>query len=305
MENSNNHPNTVFESQLFVKKNIFPALFRLNHSYWFRLILTEKEETTEIRYKIAVRFVKQLTESSVLISIDRIYGELYINDHLPELPVDILANATGMIFYPMAVEISTKMVWLGIQNHEQMLQRWEKREPVLRRYFKGEEVDRYLNLMGKNIAVKANLETIFEKDLFIQIYFRTLYAGYTSDSTIPIAFYLGDYGDIQYEVKTSEIREDGEGRRIITQTGIEIQKQQKQEPGLENRNTYTAKYVLDTKTNCIRDIEAEWIRESPDKRKIRVILFPLRQQLTTDGVIEQDKPEKKKSNGFFSRLFGN
>jgi len=305
MEN-NNPQNTVSESAPFIKRNILPDLLRLNHSYWFRLILTEEEETTEIRYKVAVRFIKPLTDTTVLLSIERIPDEVYINDHSPDKPVDMLAYETGKVFYPMAVEVSTQMKWLGIRNYEQIVQRWEKSEPNLRRYFAGEEANRYLNRMGEKIAAKANLEKIFEKDLFIQVYFRTLYADYISDIGIPIAFPVGDYGDVQYKVKTLINQEVKDGRREVTQTGIEIQKQEVPESDSESKNTYTAKYVLDTKTNCIREMEAEWKWESPVRKKIRVILFPLRQPTAKDSfIIEEDKKQdEKQSKGFFSRLFG-
>ena len=299
MEN-NSYQNTVSESQSFVKRNIFPDLLRLNHSYWFRLILTDKEETTEIRYKTVVRLIKPLTQTSVQISIVRMPDDVYINDRPPDMPVDMLAYETGKILYPIDVEINDRMEWRGIKNHEQIIQRWENSEPDLRRYFAGEEANRYLNRMGEKIASKASLEKIFEKDLFIQVYFRTLYA----DCTSPVTFPVGDYGEVQYEVKTLINSEDNDDRKEVMQTGIEIQTQKDPESDSENKNTYTAKYVLDAQTNCIREMEAEWKWESPVRKKIRVILFPLRQSISTSSLIIDEDSEQKKKKGFFSKLFG-
>jgi len=290
------------EQQPLLPRMIYPDCRHINHSYWFRLIITENEETTEIRYKTAVRFIEPLTETTALISIERMLDDVYINDRPPDLPVDMLAYETGKIFYPLLVEVSTQMKWLGVRNRKEILQRWEKKLPNLRRYYTGEEAGSYLNRMTEKMASPASLNRIFEDDLFIRVYFRSLYADETSPSGL--SFPVGDYGAVRYEVRRLINRMD-DGKKEVIQTGVEIQTQTEADSGLENKNTYASKYVLDAKTNCIREMEAEWRWESSVKKKIRVILFPLYQSVSTVSLVEEEIVEKKKkSKGFFARLFG-
>ena len=287
-------------------RTIYPDCRYINHSFWYRLIVTGKEETTEIRYKMAVRFIKPLTETTALISIERMPDDVYINDRHPDLPVDMLAYETGQIFYPLLAEVSAQMKWLGIRNREQIVRRWEKKLPNLRQCYTGEEAGRYLDRMSKKIASQTSFDRIFTEDLFIRVYFRGLYADEPSPSGsgVSAAFPVGDYGIVRYEVKRLINRTD-DGKKEVIQTGTEIRTQTEADSGQDPPGTYTSKYVLDAETNCIREMEAEWCWESSVKKKIRVILFPLRQSVSTVSSADNEIfDEKEKKKGFFSRLFG-
>jgi hypothetical protein len=285
---------------------VFPDLPLLNQGYWFRLILTDEEnETTEIRYKMIVSFIEWQTPDLAFLRIDR--SDVYINDRSPDLPVDRLAYEVGKVFYPLAVKVDSRMNGLCIGNQEQIAGRWEKIYPELKRYFFGEEADQYLNRMGEVLNSRSKLDEIFRNELFIQIYFFILYADYTSFSDISerIAFPVSNYGKVLFDVKSRLIKTGNNDLKEIIQEGTEVQRNDMQGSSSGDKNTYTANFKLDARTNIIREVLAEWNFRSPVQRKVRVILFPLRQSASTILFEEKENVQKKnESKGFFARLFG-
>lgn len=293
--------------QFLTRWAIFPDLRHLNHAYWFRLILTEDETTTELRYKVLIRFLKKQTQESAIVSIDRV-SDVYINDELPDLPVDRLAYESGKVFYPVIMEIDEKMNLLGIRNHEQIVSRWEKIQPDLRRYFTGDEANRYLNRMDEMIMSAKNLEALFEKELFIRFYFYTAYMNYTHQFEIrtEVAFPIGNYAPVLFDVKNRLLNVlNKDGFKEITQEGIEVRKTFGPDLEKEGKNTYSAHFVLNAGTNILREAKAEWNFRSPFQKKIQLILFPLRQAVSSIPIVEQEnKWDENKNKGFFSRIFG-
>jgi hypothetical protein len=297
---------SVSESQTVTNGTIFPDLHRLNQAYWFRFILTEGDITTELRYKLFIRFVKPRTQTSVLVMINRL-SDVYINDQLPDLPVDCLACETGKIFYPLIVEIDTGMNYLGICNQEQINKRWDEIKPQVKRYFSGEEVERYLRRLEEVVSTKKSLDEIFEKELLIKFYFQTVYMNYTSrfETQNEISFPVGNYAPVAFDVKSCLQKTlNKEGFKEISQDGVETKKNVWPDADQERENTYKADFTLDAETNIIKEAVAEWHFQSSFPKRIQIILFPLRQPLSDTLLIEEDEQEKTKGKGFFSRLFG-
>jgi hypothetical protein len=267
------------------------------------LILTEEDaSTTEIRYKVTIRFIKPQTPTSALLSIDRA-ADVYMDDR----PVDRLAYETGRVFYPLLVEMDTRMKWLGIRNQEQIIRRWETILPDVRRYFKGEEAARYLNRMSEALASKEKLEEIFDKELLFQLYFGALYANQAAspEDEVEFSFSAGDYAPVRFVIENQIPAPGKNGTVEVKQNGTEQEQKVRPDAGQDEKNAYSAHFVLNDRTNIIREIVAGWNFRTPVQRQVKVILFPLRQAVPGISFIEEKEVrEKKKSKGFFSRLFG-
>ena len=305
MENRFQRP--VPQSEPRRQKINFPDLRKINHSYWFRLILTEGDSpATEIRYKVTVRFIESKTPTSALFLIDRA-PDIYIDDRLPDLAVDMLAYKTCCVFYPLLGEIDTHMKWRSICNHEQIIRRWETIQPAVKRYFSGEEAKRYLNRMSESLASKESLEEIFREELFFQLYFRVLYANNASraEEDVPFSFSVGNSALSRFIIEKQTLRPGKSSTVEVSQNGVEQGPQVWPGAGTDERNSYSANFVLDAQTNIIREVVAVWDFRLPVQRKVEVILFPLRQAASGIPLIEMEEvQEKNQKKGFFSRLFG-
>jgi|GEM_PF-4347831 len=293
-----------------IKRNFYPKIGFINRAYWYRLSIEDEESKTEIRYKLLIRFIRQQSETSGLVLIDRI-SDIYINDELPSRSFDQLAYEAGKVFYPLTVEINKENKWLNICNYSQITDKWKKISEKLRLGFSGEEVDRYIECMDRVIADKEKIKSTLENDLPMQFCFNTIYHPYQElfETENIIDFPVGDYAAVPFLVKhILDKNKDQTGIDEVIQTGYEIRQNDWifEQMGVEKvDNTYKAKFILDSKTQWIKEAEAEWNFKFPIRKKVLIRLFPLRQQPPEDDVnyvIDEDcKPYKK---SLFSILFG-
>lgn len=288
---------------------IYPALRKMNQAYWYRHIIAESSLQTEIRYKILVQFLREQTDETSLLIIDRI-SDVYINDKLPDLSMEELAYEAGKVFYPLVVEVDKKGNLIGIRNYEQIANRWKKDilPPIQLRY-SGKIVNTYLERMGKVIACQSSMEDVLKKDLFFNFYFSTVYRNYSPEFKTEdrILFPIGDYAPITFDTKLELKRElTPKGYKEICHKGIALQKAAMNTDEFieDQNNTYSANITLETSSNLIKEAVAEWNLDA-GSRIIKLILFPLRQKVEKeykDLII--DKVKKEKSKGLFSTLFG-
>lgn len=274
---------------------ILPHLSQLNHAYWYRFIVEEEDSQLELRYKCHLRFIKWKSQSSALLCVER-HPDVYINNEFPDLALDQLAYETGRVFYPMIIEIDKQSRWMGIRNKDQIQERWLKIRTKATQLFTGEEAIRYMERMDDMIASPTALDEVFRDDLFIRFYFNTVYSDHASarETGKQIIFPVGDYAPISFEVHQVEKESDRPESREIQQRGTAPKGQ-----------TYSADFLLETGSNCIREAVAEWNFVFPFPKKIRVILFKLREQPAKSWDLElEEKEDVGNKKGFFSQFFG-
>jgi hypothetical protein len=228
------------------------------------------------------------------LSVNRI-SETLINNESPDLAVDSLAYETGKIFYPLFIEIGQDASWKGIRNHKEIVDRWKKLQPEIKRRFSGDESNRYFNRMDQIIASPESLDQIFKDELLIRFYFHTIYVNYAQpfETESIIDFPIGNYGFEIFKVKHQLKKTlNASGFKELIQEGFCIKRPE---------NRYKAEFILDPSTNCIRVVVAEWHFNQPESRKIKLILYPLRLQPTDQETQSRlYSVDKKKGKGFFS-----
>lgn len=293
--------------QLLTSWAVYPRADSLNHAYWFRYIIEDEETETEIRYKILVRYIQQEKENTSLYLIHRISG-VYINDDLPTLCMDELAYETGQVFYPMVVEVDEKAQWVALRNYQQIKKNWFNTvRPSVGLRFAGDIGLKYLARMDKVMESKDRMEEILKKDLFFRFYFGTFYHSYSQqfETDRVLEFHAGNSSPVLFKVKCRLNRNlTDKGYKEITQTGagITCDVSEEQDKFTEVGQTfYSARILLEAKTNCVREAEAEWITEDT-RRKTKLILYPLRWQCKDEFDIKIDKVNNNKS--LLSGLFG-
>lgn len=303
------HKKDIRISPLVTGWAIYPNLGKINQAYWYRFIIIESGHQTEIRYKLLVRFVREQTDETSLFIIDRI-SDVYINDKLPDLCMEELAYETGKVFYPLVVEINKKGKLIGIRNYEEIVRRWQKNIlPFIKLRYSGKIADIYLARMNKVIASQSMVENVLKKDMFFNFYFSAVYRSYSSEfkTEDQILFPIGEYAPIVFDTKLELKRElTPKGYKEICQKGVALQKaaMNTDEFTEDVTSTYSASITLEADSNLIKEAIAEWNLDA-GRRKVKLILFPLRQQIQKEYKdIVIDKVQKEKNKGFFSTLFG-
>lgn len=285
---------------------IYPRPYSLNHPYWFCYGLKNGESSTEIRYKILIRQIPQKDESYLYL-IHRI-SDIYINDKLPELCLEEIAYETGKVFYPMVIEVDDKLHWTALRNYNQIKNNWYSTiRPYVELRFGGEIGKEYLNKMDKVINQKERIENIFKNELLFKFFFNTFYHGYSHEFQINrvLHFPVGENQSTWFHVGCKLDRSLTEhGYKQITQNGISILKpiSGKEDIIEDGLATYSARILLYTKSNYLRQAEAEW-NFGADNRKVTLKIYPGRREHNDEIKIKVDKKESD-NQGFFSKLFG-
>lgn len=278
------------ETKVFPKLTdwiIYPRSMDLEKAYWFQYIIQEKNTRTGIRYKMLIRFIGEETESTSLYLIHRI-SNVYINDELPHLCMDELAYEAGKVLYPMIIEINEQAEWTRLRNYTQIKERWIREiRPYIALRYSGETVDNYLKKMNSVINSQSMLENVLKNELFFRFYFGTVYRNYWGDKNEnaptyinedSIYFPLGNNFPSRFRVISrinrtptvkgwQEIRQEGAGLSRPSENG--------ETPLEDTQYIYTARFLLERRTNTINEAIAEWKAEK-EQQNVSLILYPSR-----------------------------
>lgn len=286
---------------------IYPRAYILDHPYWFCYTMENEKSTTEIRYKVLIRHYRDESDETSLYLIHRI-SDVYINGKLPELCLEELAYETGKVFYPMLIEIDKKAKWVSLRNYNQIKNKWYSTvRPYVELRFGGAVCEEYLAKMDKVIDRKERIEDIFRNELLFKFFFGTFYHGYSQKFEINRILEFPEKGNstTMYNVKCKLNRNlTDEGYKEITQNGVSITKILTEKDVIieDGQTVYSAKIHLYTKSNYLRQADAEWDFVN-DRRKIILKIYPVRRKYEEEIDLKIDKKENN-NNSLFSKLFG-
>lgn len=134
-----------------------------------------KEQT--IKYNISVRFYPEDEDGEYHVSID-IISKTFINDVEPDLIADELALSCTEVLYPVLFKIDKNTKLLEIQNHKEILNRWEKQKATKLKYYEGDIAQNYFDLFEQTLIDKELCFHYLKNDWFLHLYFNTIYSYY-------------------------------------------------------------------------------------------------------------------------------
>lgn len=137
----------------------------------------EKENT--IAYSTSVRFYPEDEFGLYHVSVD-VTSKTFINNEEASLVADELALSCTKVLYPIVFQVDKNFKLLEIQNHEEILNRWEKQKEDNLEYYKGEIAKNYFDLFEKTLIDKTLCFHYIKNDWFFYLYFNTIHSTYFS-----------------------------------------------------------------------------------------------------------------------------
>ncbi|GGI29474.1 hypothetical protein [Pedobacter mendelii] len=306
METFNNTAIVAVPTSLNLKLN--PPFF--SRSYGVLLTFSAKPEDISIKYETQISYLKTIEDNKRLFKIDRI-SEVYINDLPPGRTADQLAYETGKVFYPLIVEVAFDGSYIGINNHQEIKQRWILVKQNVLSYFSGDEVNEYLSQTENTIYDEFALDICFQTDFFINTFFSPIYQNYGESRTLIRNSFLSlvaQMPPIEMEINTQLAAETNHyGAMEIEQNGKEIVNDE----NLSFNAIYSANFVLDIKTRSIESLLANYQWQDGEKHEVDIKVFridegQIHQQQNIDGadnLIFLDPVYNEGKKGFFKNLF--
>ncbi|CAM4074475.1 hypothetical protein SAMN06265348_102293 [Pedobacter westerhofensis] len=323
-----------FTDQFYLKLQLKPPHF--SRSYGVLYTFTEGDKTHTIKYNLDVTYVKTIIDRARIFKLERT-TPVYVNDIEPDLLVDELAYECGKIFYPLMIEVDFDGKFLSVLNHSEITTRWKEKKIAVSEYFKGELTEKYIQLMDSAIATPEQVTEIFANDLFISVYFSSVYKSYTSqyaikrNTTFPI---LGQAAAVLFEVAETIDQDLNEADKIeIIHQGTIIDERSNRDLKEESSyplskyayegeigatGNYYALYRLDAETKAIFSIVADYVLDTEPTQKTQVKVFELIEKVVEKEDVKQEnngpaemfiidgRHEKKESKlgGIFNFLLG-
>lgn len=281
-----------------------------------------------IKYEVDITYLKTIPDQARLFKIERT-TKVYLNDTDPDLLMDKLAAETGAALYPVVAEIDFDGKFLGINNHEEIKERWAQKRKEIKDYFVGDIAEQYCRLMDSTVNSLPQLNWSYKKDMLIGSYFNAIYKSYGSllRTDAEMKFMLaGNASPVAYHV-TSEVKRYLHEMGLVELVQAGIVTDERSIHDLEEERSfpferiqdayakpaagkYTARYLLHPNSNAIRSINAEWELDLTEKRVINVSMH----QINAGGQAEentaraQNQPslvflDKDESRGLFSGIF--
>jgi len=203
---------------------------------------TNKEQT--IKYETSVRFYPKDQDGSYYVSID-ITSKTYINDKEANLIADEMALSCTEVLYPLVLKIDKNVQLIEIQNHGQILNRWEKQKKTKLKYFEGEIAKNYFQRFEETLIDESLCLHYLKNDWFLYLYFNKIYRTYFPDSkqkdeiiTFPI---IPNTASVEFKVNTSAKIFNKNSRLRIDTKGICNDKRSKQE--LEQKQFFSTLFL--------------------------------------------------------------
>ncbi|WP_461532110.1 hypothetical protein [Sinomicrobium sp.] len=127
-----------------------------------------EEELKTIQYITEVIYTDD-GEGQLLCALSR--KGFAVNGKLVYRLMDVFAEKCSRLLYPFVFQLSRSGVLLGVNNFEEIKERWVKALPLLRREYSGQEAEAYLNQMSDNLASAETFRQAIRRDMFYYLFF--------------------------------------------------------------------------------------------------------------------------------------
>jgi len=97
--------------------------------------------------------------------------QVYINNEMPHLPADMLADVLGRTLYPLEIELTDNHALFKLSNQEKIVQRYHAIARDLSAYYDSKLGRAALDAFGKNISNPARMRAALRSDWFIYLVF--------------------------------------------------------------------------------------------------------------------------------------
>jgi len=294
---------------------------KLRGKYGCMAIFENQTSKQELRYKLIIDFLKKIDNQTNLFRITRL-PEFYINDRMPEDSLSLLAFEVSNLLYPVEFEVNSNGLLKKIANYDEIVNRWQENENIIRDKYNDEFVNNYLRKASKKILNESILFNKIKKDWFFTLYFSPIYRLYDENLVAqefidyPIA---GKAAHVKYATKLKLDYFDNEqsnyfilklnGKISDNRCALDLEQQldfpyyvhlNSEEKELEGNNNVT--YLLNKDTGIIEGIEAEITAEFINPKKVTIKMFLL-ENLLDEKEHTGESASQTDNNSFWKKLF--
>ena len=238
---------------------------------------SDDEEQTNISFQTSIEGLENNPKiNGYIVQINRTSITL-LNNEEPELVIDELALATAKVIYPLQIILNYRGKFVGINNYEEIVKRWEIVKENIRDNFESEQTENYIISTGATLQSKETLLASLKKDWFLNAYFSEIYINYYSKYKInkTINFpVVSDFEDSKYSiVQEMNKYSDDESQLTISQAGlIDNETNKNNEDLIPINGAFESKYLLDPLDRSIKKLTLQCTLDYITPKKLSIAI---------------------------------
>ncbi|MCW3161092.1 hypothetical protein [Chryseobacterium oryctis] len=231
--------------------------------------------------ELKIHYETEIIKNKNTVQISR--SQVYLNNKVPDLVIEQLADKIGSIFYPFELGLHENGSINTLVNFKEIQNRWKILKPQLEEYYKGEIANELLASTNKRITQKSITEQV-HNSLFFTLYFLPLYKTFDENKSLNLSIEIPIFKnstralfeiDLKLEEKISKTHKfiiKASGKSTSGKISDEIEKENtspitdgKIQP--KNSSYFDFIYKLNSKDNSIFAIYGELGVQFPDCMK--------------------------------------
>lgn len=225
-------------------------------AYTVEVIIEEHiNDRNRITYQVWVENIEVLPSGNYLSYVTM--KNFLVNNREPDLVMEQLASKCRKPFETLILVIAKNGEILGLSNHADIVERWEKTKERLELEYSGAEFEKYVSLMDSAIRNPEAFLSKIKQDIFISQFFYPIYeeafVNYSKKNIEKIKFF-----NINYQIDMLlQIQDEGhlnEDESLVMLKTISDKEYSFSEMPIDS---YQTRYVLDRKME-IKEIKGKF-----------------------------------------------
>ena len=166
---------TQNEEQLLIYNNSIIFNFKKSkHDYIVKITVDESDDNLNmVSYKAQVNYTKEYTKPYYLAEV--YISDFILNNELPQTIIQNIALESSKAIEKCVFQVNTKNEIIGLENHKEILEKWQALKQKLFQENEGEIIEKYIVLFENTLTNKVLLLQKVQCNVFINQYFFPIF----------------------------------------------------------------------------------------------------------------------------------
>lgn len=156
---------------------------QINNSYSVVYTIENGDKVHTVKQQFNIKWKAKSENNFYFFEVNRIEST-YVNDIITNTMVEEIAQKASYALYPILVVVDETGKWVYINNFSQIEERWQEAKKEIRKYYKGDQVEKYFSIYDRNLEDADTLYFSLSKDWFLNAFFNGIHIQYPSSLSI-------------------------------------------------------------------------------------------------------------------------
>lgn len=147
---------------------------QINNSYGVIYTIENGNDVHTVKQQFNIQWKTRSENNFSFFEVNRI-GSTYIDDTIANTMLEEIAEKASAALYPLLVVVDETGKWVYINNFTQIKERWNQTKNEIRKYYKGDQVEKYFSIYDRNLEDSDTLYLSLSKDWFLNAFFNGIH----------------------------------------------------------------------------------------------------------------------------------